>query len=163
MEKTSFTDRFHFREAATIFCAATISAIVLIAAYGKMFHPVETLKGWDRSVAAFEVLFVLGLWKFRNLSSYWILSSLLFASFGGYAYFWYSLELPCSCMGEFLKIPSLTTLSIDASLCVTSLAIAFLLRASMQIFSLTTITLAPLGAMGFFLAQFIYDLWVKNA
>ena len=90
-----------------------ISAILLVAAYGKWFYPAEWLKPLDRVIGIFEFLFVGFLLYARRLYKAWALAAFIFASWGGYAYFWYQLSLPCHCMGELLRIPTGLSLGLD--------------------------------------------------
>lgn len=153
------TGSHHYR--FILIACTLISTILLMAAYGKWFYPVQVLHTWEKFIALSEILFLLGLWCFRHNPLYWLFSSLLFASWGGYASFWYTLHLPCHCMGEMLHIPTRITLLLDGTLVALSFFIAWQLNASKrQLFN--TLLLALLfSATGFTLASAIYTHWIQ--
>ena len=114
-------------------CASVvISAVLAIAACGKMFYPSEYLTTLDRWISVFEVLFLLAIVFFRKRWQMWAAASMIFAGWGGYALYWFCIELPCACMGKMLNIPSAFSISFDVIFFVLSLAIAFLLGARMR-------------------------------
>lgn len=138
-----------------------ISTILLAAAYGKWFYPVQLLHTWERSIACCEVLFLIGLWQFKLNPLYWLFSTLVFASWGGYAYFWHSLQLPCHCMGEMLHIPTRLTLFLDGALFTCSALIAWQLNASKRQLFNTFVLAILFSATGFTLANAIYAHWIQ--
>ena len=85
--------------------AVCIAMVLLVAAYGKMFYPTEDLRILDIWVSVFEVVLLANLILYRYRGEMWLIASFVFACWGGYSLFWYRAELPCSCMGEALKLP----------------------------------------------------------
>jgi hypothetical protein len=119
-------------ERIALYASIAIALILAIAAFGKMFYPAEYLRTLDRSISVLEILFLLAIIFFRKRWEMWALASAIFASWGGYALYWYCIELPCACMGKMLNIPSAFSISFDAVFFALSLAIAFLLGARMK-------------------------------
>ncbi len=103
-----------YAERLALCWGGVIALALIIAAYGKIFFPVESLKIFDRCTGIGEVLFAVAILVFRKKWQLWIFSSTLFASWCGYALYWYFLELPCSCMGEMFTIPTLLSICLDA-------------------------------------------------
>ncbi len=136
--------------------ALAILLIVGIAAYGKWFYPVENLRGWERSVAVFELFFTGFLWMFRARAATWLAAALLFASWGGYASFWYQLKLPCSCMGTQFPIPTLYTIGLDALFIVASLLLAKRQGVSQRKLLVFGGLLLISAVAGFFVGQQVY-------
>jgi len=134
--------------------------IMGIAAYGKWFYPVEMLLWWERGVAIFELFFMVLLWRFRARFLMWLIAGLIFASWGGYASFWYLLKLPCSCMGSLLHIPTLYTMALDVVFVCVSLVCARTRGASVKSMMIAIILLMGTGVAGFFIGDQIYVGWV---
>ena len=92
----------------------------------------------------------------------WLGSAFLFASWGGYAYFWHRLHLPCGCMGEALHIPTSLSLSLDAAFFLLGLLFTYLLGGGRRGVYLGLL-LGALGfGAGFFCAKEIYLRFVMN-
>lgn len=133
-----------------------IASVLLVAAYGKWFYPAELLTGWDRGISIFELLFVGVLFYFRNSFKVWVLAAFVFASWGGYAGFWYQLHIPCSCMGEMLHIPTGLSLFLDTLFFILALQFIYWLGGLKRGVYLA-VALGAVGAsLGFFLASGIY-------
>ena len=144
-------------------CAACLIAVVLlIAAAGKFFAPAPAFVHLDRSISLFEVvLAVLFVW-FRKSVWMWIGAASLFALWGGYALFWYCVQLPCGCMGAKLALPSLFSLLFDGFFLLFSLfAVYFLGVKKGALCSL--VCLSPLLAGGgFVIAQGIFQKFLSS-
>lgn len=119
-------------ERVALYVALFIGLIVAIAAWGKLLYPAEWLKTPDRLVGGFELIFLFALVGLRKYWMLWLASAAVFASWGGFAIYGYCLDLPCSCMGARLNIPTVLSISIDATFFVLSLAMAFLLGAKLK-------------------------------
>ena len=137
---------------------AVLSMILAIgvASYGKWFYPLEELRIWEKSVALFEVFFIGALWFFRFKARLWLIAALLFASWGGYAGFWYQVKIPCACMGTKFPIPTLYTMGIDALFMIVSLLLAKRQGCSQRILWLIGGALVLAVLFGFLLAKQIY-------
>lgn len=137
--------------------ASIATAIVLsIAAWGKMFYPSEYLITLDRWISVFEILFLLAIVLFRKRWQMWLIASMVFSAWGGYALYWWSVQLPCSCMGRMLNIPSAISMSFDVVFFASSLVITYLLggRLSWIYFGILSGCMAILVGFGF--ADWIY-------
>src|SRR5579871_6123821 len=80
--------------------AIVIGIVLVIAAIGKMFFPLESLKIIDRSASVFEIVLLLLIFIFRNEWKLWWGAALVFSAWLGFALFWETLKLPCACMGD---------------------------------------------------------------
>lgn len=105
--------------------AILISCFLLIAIYGKVFHPSEKLRGFDRWVSLFEVFFIASLFLWRYNWQMWVITAMIFCSWAGYSIFWYRIKLPCACMGTLVPRVSSISFFIDLIFFVLSLSIAF--------------------------------------
>lgn len=114
-------------ERIALFFSLVIGLVLMVAAWGKFFYPAEFVKTLDQWVSGFEVLFLATIIIYRNRWQLWTVSSVVFASWCGYALYWYFLKLPCSCMGTMLDIPTALSISIDLLFFLSSLSIASLL------------------------------------
>ena len=116
-------------ERIALFLAWMIGLILAIAAWGKFFYPAEYVKTLDQWASGFEVLFLLVIIYFRKSWQLWAASAVVFAGWCGYALSWCFLQLPCSCMGEMLNIPSAFSISLDLFFFTSSLIVSRLLGA----------------------------------
>jgi hypothetical protein len=138
------------------FFALAIAALLAVAAFGKMFYPIESLEVVDRCVSIFEGIFLVLLLIFRRRVGLWLFSSVVFGSWCGYALHWYFLEVPCSCMGKMLKIPTLFTLSVDLAFVLVSLGMARFLRASGKQIYFTFLCTLMAGLVGYAFSDWVY-------
>lgn len=139
-----------------LWCVALLQSLVLlVAAYGKMFYPTEDLGRLDFGVSVFEVGLVANLILYRRYWQMWTLLALVFATWGGYSFFWYQTELPCSCMGESLDLPNGFSLVINIIFYCMSVGCATMLGAPRMIW--WCLLSAILATMGFFIASRIYQ------
>jgi hypothetical protein len=129
-------DRIFFNRAvierAALISALLIGIVLAVAAWGKFFHPAEDLRSLDRWISGVEVLFLLALFFWRAHWPVWTGASILFAGWFGYALCGYCLELPCSCMGEQLNIPTAFSLTLDLLFFIVSLVLSYLLSTRSQ-------------------------------
>ncbi len=139
----------------TIFSIA-FAGVLAVAAYGKFFYPTDYLQVVDLWVSLFEVAFLLLILIFRNRARLWLFSSVIFASWCGYAIYWYFLKLPCSCMGEMLKIPTTLTLSLDGGFVFVSLWMARRLGASNRQIYLTILSVLMAALVGYAFGDWVY-------
>jgi hypothetical protein len=143
-------------ERMALILALAIGGILLTAAIGKFFFPTEYLKAFDQWVSAFEVLLLLGILFLRKQTKMWLSAALVFASWGGYAFFWCLVELPCSCMGEMLKVPTGLTIALDLVFFSSCLVVASLLGAMRQVLFLTVLGGLLISLGGFAFGDWIY-------
>jgi hypothetical protein len=146
-------------ERVTLVAALVTALILAAAAYGKFFYPVEALKTFDRAVSGFEVLFILFILMFRRRFAMWCAASVIFAAWGGYALFWCKLEVPCSCMGTLVEIPSLLSICVDGVLLIVSLGLSYLLGAGRQKLYLCVLLSSLAVLVGYSMAEWIYETW----
>jgi hypothetical protein len=140
--------------------AILISLVLLVTAYGKLFHPAASLKGVDRVGGLFELILLGLLVVFRHSGRMWLSASVVFGAWGGYAWFWTRLELPCGCMGELLHIPSPLSLALDLLFIALSFMMAYFLKIKKVSLCGTVACSAIAGGVGFFSAEAIYRYWV---
>lgn len=147
-------------ERVALFFAFVMAAVLAVAAWGKFFYPAELLKVFDRWVAGAEVFFLLAIFIFRKKWFLWLLAAAVFASWCGYAIYWHFLELPCSCMGTMLNIPTAFTIFLDALFFSSSMLAAYLLGARPGWMGIGLISAAIAGGTGYAVAHWIYMAWV---
>lgn len=105
-----------------------ISCFLLLAIYGKVFYPSEKIKKLEYGVSFFEICFIIALFIYRNHWPMWVITAVMFASFAGYSIFWYSIKLPCACMGTLIPHASSLYFFLDLIFFVLSLSMAYLLQ-----------------------------------
>ncbi len=133
------------------------SAILLVAVYGKLFHPSKYLEHLDRWVSLVEAGLICALILLRNHFQVWLFMSLINAMWGGYAYFWHRLNLPCDCLGALVAIPTSFSLIVNTLFFVSSLSMAYTLGSSKKALLWT-----GLGACLTALTGFAFATWVYN-
>lgn len=156
MMKTLFLRKENFQ--FTVSCLITI--VLGAAAYGKWFYPIELLKTWERGIALFEILLICLLWVFRKSSFTWLGLILIFSGWSGYAFFWYTLKLPCSCMGQWLHIPSSFSICIDLLFIFLSALVARQVGKNPKAFWTTLIFILPSLGAGYAMGYLIYTSWI---
>lgn len=136
--------------------AIVISIVMLIAAYGKFFYPLKTLGSFDKWVSILEVLLVALIILFRKSRFLWLVIAVVFAAWCGYAIYWYNLQLPCSCMGSMVEIPTPLSISFDVIFCVASLGMSSLLGAGRRSLFLTVLIALFMALVGYAFADWVY-------
>src|SRR5579862_2165712 len=136
--------------------AIFISIFLGVAAFGKIFYPLEKLKHLDLWTSIFEILFIGFLLTFRMRSTLWLGAAVLFAGWGGYAIYWCCLKLPCSCMGTMIALPSIYALLLDALFFVISCTMAFMLGALRSILYLIVLCALLGGLIGYAFAEWVF-------
>lgn len=142
--------------------AFAIGIILVVAAYGKFFHPLENLKIFDRWVSILEILFVPVIFFFRKRSAMWLSAAAIFAAWCGYASFWCCLQLPCSCMGSLIEMPTTLSIFLDVLFFSLSLVMGFLLGAARAHVYLALLAACFTSLAGYAFADFIYQSFVLN-
>jgi hypothetical protein len=133
-----------------------MSITLLVAAYGKLVYPIESLKKLDQGVGILEILLVLLIFCFRKKYWIWLGLAVLFACWGGYATFWYRLQLPCHCMGSLVEIPSFLSILLDALFYLLSLSLAWLLGAKKNDLVLFFFVSCLAYLLGYACAEWVY-------
>jgi len=136
--------------------AIVISLFLGIAAFGKMFYPVEKLKELDVLTGLFEIIFIGVLFAFRMRKALWLGAAVVFASWGGYAIYWCCLKLPCSCMGAMITLPSTYALFLDAFFFMGSCAIAWMLGTLRRVLYLNILCAFLGGLVGYAFAEWVF-------
>ena len=142
--------------------ALILSLLLLIAAYGKLFYPSEGLYILDYIASVCELVLLANLILYCNRWKMWLIASSVFATWGGYSFFWYQVELPCFCMGASLDLPSGLSLIINGLFYALSMTMVYLLKASRQWFCGGICSACLLAIGGFFFAQWVYHQFVLN-
>jgi len=146
------------RASAIALGASVIIVIILItASLGKIFFPANLLSNLDLSIGIFEICFSALLIVWSRSWKIWIAASLIFASWFGYSIYWFTIELPCNCMGKMISLPTGLTISLDLMLFLASLFLAHLLGAKKNLLLLTI-----LCGLLFAFAGGIFGKWVFN-
>ena len=156
----SWLSRSRLRGRVTLYFGWCVCLVLLFAAYQKFIHPKESLKALDLWVSAFEVVFALAILVFRNRWIFWLLASVVFAAWGGYALYWFVLELPCNCMGALVDIPSALSLSLDILLFAFSFFVGFLLGAQKDYLHLSVLCAFLSAFSGFAFAEWVYHTFI---
>lgn len=134
-----------------------IAIVLALAAFGKIFYPLDSLKILDRSVGAFEIFFLLLIFFLRNRWGMWLSAAVLFSAWMGYAFFWENLKLPCSCMGSLIRIPTLFSILLDQLFLFCSLVAAYLLGAQKQWVCLSIVCSFLSALIGYAFADGVYQ------
>lgn len=140
--------------------AFTIGVVLLIAAYGKFFYPLENLKVLDRWVSALEVFFIGVIFLFRKRVWLWLGTAAIFAAWCGYASFWCCLELPCNCMGALIDMPTALSISLDVLFLLLSFAMGRLLGAGRAQMFLAFLIACFMALAGYAFADWVYRSFV---
>lgn len=88
--------------------ALAVSVIFLIlcaAGVIKILYPSEVLKNFYIAVGVFELLLATALLVFSQRGEMWAALALVFAAWGGYAFYSTLFGLPCSCLGSAIILP----------------------------------------------------------
>ncbi|MGB7128824.1 MAG: hypothetical protein WBD50_07050 [Candidatus Rhabdochlamydia sp.] len=137
--------------------AILISCFLLLAIYGKLFHPSENLKKLEHWVGFFEVFFIISLFFYRNNWQIWMITAIIFASFAGYSIFWYRIKLPCACMGTLIPHVSLLSFFLDLIFFALSLGVACLLQIKRSALYFWTCLGCTFFLIGYAFAEKIYQ------
>ncbi len=150
--------KFFLRTSKTIALSSAllIGVVLIIAAIGKIFFPIESLKTFERFVGVFEILFFLAIFFFRNKWKTWLAAIVIFGAWGGYALFWVNVRLPCNCMGAMVPVPTYLSLVLDLLFYVGCLAVGALLGAKKTNVYLSLICSLFAGLVGFALGDFLW-------
>ncbi len=140
--------------------ALIIGIILLIAAYGKFFYPVEHLKYFDGWIGGLEIAFAIAIIWLRKNWWAWIAMGLMFAAWCGYATFWYYLKLPCHCMGTMVEISTKLSIIIDLAFLLLSLIMSFLLGARFRYLYLTLLIALLMFLAGDTFADWSYQKFI---
>lgn len=144
----------------SLIAALTIGVVLLIAAYGKLFYPLENLKVLDRWVSFIEIFFVVAIFFFRNRAWLWLGAAAIFAAWCGYASFWSGLQLPCDCMGALIEMPTGLSISLDILFLSMSFALGYLLKAAWTQIYLALLTACLMALAGYASADWVYQSFV---
>ena len=90
-----------------------VGIVLIIAAVGKIFFPIASLAGLERTVGVFEILFCVAIFLLRKQWQMWLAAAVIFGGWGGFALYWVKAKLPCNCMGAVLPIPSELSFALD--------------------------------------------------
>ncbi len=134
-----------------------ICGSLLVSLYGKLTFPTEQLVKLDFWVSIFEMCLIGHLLYFRKNWKMWLILAMVFSSWGGYAYFWYSLNKPCHCLGTMIEIPNGVSLSVDVVFFIASLTTSFLLGAKKQWLYISLVLSCLLSFLGFMFANWVYE------
>ncbi|VHO04750.1 hypothetical protein [Candidatus Rhabdochlamydia sp. T3358] len=140
--------------------AILISCFLLLAIYGKLFHPSEKLKKLEYWVSFFEIFFIISLFVYRNNWHIWVITAVIFASFAGYSIFWYSIKLPCACMGTLIPHASSLYFFLDLIFFVLSLSVACLLQIKRSVLYFWTFLGCIFFLIGYAFAEKIYQKFI---
>lgn len=151
----------HFKSGIALFSALLIGLVLLVAAYGKLFYPTPALEIFDRTIGFLEFIFLVILILFRTEAVVWLVASIIFASWGGYALFWHLSSVPCGCMGGAVHIPSSLSLSIDGLFWILSLTVAQILGSPKRKRIGACLIGVVTATMGFFAAKVVYQYWMS--
>jgi hypothetical protein len=143
------------------FFASFLIAILLFAtAVAKLLHPWDMVAIIDRGGAVFEIFFASALLIFHQRSWMWLASSLVFAAWAGYSFFWTIQHLPCSCMGTLVEVPRGFFFGLDLVFCAGSLMLAYYMnRSKKEIYWYLLFSLV-MGVMGFIFGRWVYEEYV---
>jgi hypothetical protein len=139
----------------TLSSALLIGVVLIVAAIGKIFFPIESLKTFERVVGIFEILFFLTIFFYRNKWQAWLTAIVIFGAWGGYALFWANVKLPCNCMGTMLPVPTCLSLVLDLFFYLGSLGLGVILGAKKRNVYLSVICSLFAALVGFALADFL--------
>ena len=140
--------------------AIIIGIVLLIAAFGKMFYPLESLKIIDRFASVFEIVLLFLIFTFRNKWKIWWGAAVVFSAWLGFALFWETLKLPCACMGSVIRVPTLFSIVIDLLFFFSSLWVAYLLGARRKSIYLNLLCSVFSCLLGFVFAQWAYHYFI---
>jgi hypothetical protein len=150
------------RDAPTVALGAAlfIGIILLVAAYGKLFYPAQFLVILERSISVIEILFLGAIFFFRKDWLTWLIAAVVFAAWFGYALFWYTLKLPCNCMGTLFSIPTAVLIILDFLLFALCMFVGYLLGAERKYLHLSLIGCLLMGFAGFAFAELVYHWFI---
>ncbi len=142
--------------------AIVIGVVLVIAAFGKMFYPLESLKIIDRSASIFEIILLVLILFFRTEWKIWWGTALVFSAWLGFALFWGTLKLPCACMGSVIRVPTLFSIVVDLLFFFSSLWVANLLGARRKWIYLNLLCSAFACLFGYLFAEWVYHYFILS-
>ncbi len=148
------------KDSIVLFVAILMAAVLLVAAIGKFLHPSKYLKVLDQWISFFEILLLGSILFFRKRPHLWTSVALLFATWAGYALFWYCVRLPCGCMGTKLNIPTAFTLGLDILFVLLSLLMASLLGLKRAALFLCVLFCLVFSLGGFAMGKWLFKSYV---
>lgn len=140
--------------------AVIIGLVLLTAAICKFIYPWEVVHHLEKSVAAFELVFVLALACFFRKTWIWLFSSQVFAAWAGYSLFWIFQALPCSCMGRAFELPKGVLFGADILFFALSLWVASKLGSSKHKILFFLGLGLVLAILGFFFGKWVVDHYI---
>jgi len=81
-----------------------VSLMLIIAAIAKISSPVTTFPDIDYAAGIFEIFLAFALITFFSHWEMWALTAIIFASWGGFSFFWLLWGVPCSCLGSWILL-----------------------------------------------------------
>lgn len=155
---------FCSRDGVILSVAACIATVLLIAAIGKFLYPLESMENFERVVSILEFFLLGAVLYFRRHWQLWLLCAAVFSAWGGYALFWYLLELPCSCMGSMVHIPTIFSIIADLAFFSASLILARATGAKRDFLYLSILLGFYFALAGFAFGEGIYHhyLWSSS-
>lgn len=162
MNKQTYKNKLHnsLYKQIILICSILISLLLGAAAFGKIFFPAELIQPFDRTVGALECVLLITLLFLRYTPWIWLTAACIFAAWGGYALFWYFLELPCSCMGTKLNIPTCYAILLDVLFCFASFTFAKWLGAKKAWIVFCIFVCVCTATIGYIAAGWIYKNWI---
>lgn len=133
-----------------------ISIILIIAAIAKFSSPVTAFPDIDYAAATFEIFLAFILITFFSHWEAWGLTAIIFASWGGFAFFWLLWGIPCSCLGSWILLHPGISFTSDALFVGLSVLMMRRLGVRRKMLSGILLFCFPIALIGFIVAHSLY-------
>ncbi len=144
-----------------ILAVAVIFLILCSAGIIKIFYPSPVLKNFYIVVGIFELLLAIALVLFSRRGEIWAVLVLVFAAWGGYAFYTTLFGLPCSCLGSALVLPRGVFFCLNLAIFGTSWGLLKGTSFSLLNFRWLSVLSIVLFVVGFVLSMLIYNFLVE--
>ncbi len=128
-----------------------------VAAIGKIFYPNDFLVELDVGVGIFEVVLACLLLLFYRRWEIWAVVGIVLATWGGYSLFWLFQELPCSCLGKLMVLPTGFSFGFDVLFFAAAVLLSYFFGISRKVLYLFFAIAVLMGIAGYFFGKWIYQ------
>lgn len=136
--------------------SVVVGLLITVAVVGKLFFPSDRLRSFDYSVSIFELGLLCALIFFSRKWAMWLVLSLVFASWAGYAFFWMHVGQPCGCLGKIVEFPPMFSFAVDIGIWALSLIMSAYLGAKRNSVFLGIAGALIAGPCGYLMGRFVW-------
>lgn len=137
-----------------------ISLILIIAAIAKIMSPATAFPDVDYAAGAFEIFLAFILVVFFSHWEVWGLTAMIFASWGGFAFFWLLWGIPCTCLGSWILLHPGISFTLDILFVGLSALMMRQLGVRRKSFLRILCFCLPIALIGFVIANYLNSYYI---